>query len=200
MSEVHVVGNGPSSAIFTKTPVSNEDKIIACNLPPFTINRVYGYMIVDFKMMRAIREGSLMVPPEWILGFRPKMFCDSDPMFHMQHASKIKEFYTTLPDYVPNYKDFSCGHAAVHYAATKLRPRVIHMYGFDSIFDFDSTSCSDLYLPSSRDLINTNTLTASWRRIWPALWREFPTIDFKLYGRHVDVKIPLGKNVEAIKG
>lgn len=195
MKEAHLIGNGRSAAMFDHKSTGMR---ITCNLPPFAVDKVYSTVIVDFKMMYAMREGSVQVPGNWILGYRPKVFCDSFPDFYMKHAHQIKDFYTVLPPYVPNYTDLSCGHMACHYIANVHRPDVIHMYGFDSIFDFDLTSCSDFYLESNRDNTNTLRLTNNWRTIWPPMFEEFPHINFKLYGKHENAKIRIPSNVDIV--
>ena len=98
---------------------------------------VYATTIVDFKMMNAIAKQEIVVPGQWVLGMRPKVFMDKSPAIHIRHAHQIKQFYTTLPKYCPNYTDLSCGHFAAHYAASTFKPDEIHIYGFDSIFDFN---------------------------------------------------------------
>ena len=172
---------------------------MTCNLPPFPVEGAFASAIVDFKMMRAMQEGSIVVPGEWILGFRPKIHMNNNPTMYMKHAQQIKEFYTALPKYVPNYTDFSCGHMAAHYMCSKFQPDELHMYGFDSVFDFNLRSCSDFYLESDRAPSTNMRLTNNWRRIWPELFKEFSNTKFILYGPHKDLKIPLiSDNVEIV--
>ena len=59
-----------------------------------------------------------------------------NPDYYMKVSKQVKEFYTELPNYAANYTDFNCGHMAAHYSANKLKADEIHLYGFDSIFDF----------------------------------------------------------------
>lgn len=188
---VHVIGNGSSATLFRPEDPGIK---LTCNLPPFPVNAT-ATCIVDYKMMLAIADGSLTVPGDWVLGFRPKDFCHKNPGFYMKHAGQIKEWYTHLPKYAPNYRDFNCGHMATHYAATKYNPDKIYMYGFDSIFDFDLRSCSDFYLFSNRDRGTTHRLTENWRNIWPSLFAEFPNTEFVLVGKHKDIKIQVPENV-----
>ena len=195
MKEAHLIGNGQTAWLFDQNSTGLK---VTCNLPPFPVDNAYGTCMVDFKMMRAIQEGSVIVPGEWILGYRPKVHMENNAAMHMQYARNIKEFYLTLPDYVPNYTDLSCGHMACHYIATKHRPDVINMYGFDSIFDFDLRSCTDFYLQSERDSNNTLRLTNNWRSIWPPMWKEFPAIKFKLHSKHGNLKVEKPDNVEIV--
>jgi len=51
---------------------------------------------------------------------------------------------------------------AVHYVCNKLKAEEVHMYGFDSIFDFNLRSISDLYLSSLRDPTHNNKLKSEW--------------------------------------
>jgi len=169
---------------------------MTCNLPPFTVPDAFATAIVDFKMMKAIQEGSIGVPGDWVLGMRPKMHLERNPTMHIKHASQIREFYLTLPKYCPDYTDFSCGHFAAHYLCTKFRPDTVHLYGFDSLFDFDLSSCSDFYLESNRDAANNARLTKNWRNVWPNQFAEFKSTQFVLHAKHKDVKIKLPKNVE----
>lgn len=195
MKEAHLIGNGGSSYLFDHT---SSGKRLTCNLPPFPINDAIGTCMVDFKMMYAINEGSVTVPGNWILGYRPKHWCQNQPKFYMKYAPHIKEFYTVLPKYVPNYTDLSCGHMACHYLANKHKPDVIHMYGFDSIFDFDLRSCTDFYLNSNRDTQNTLRLTNNWRSVWPQMFKEFGHITFKIHSKHNSIKIDTPPNVEVV--
>ena len=169
---------------------------VTCNIPPFEINNVYTTCLVDFKMMKAMTEGSVFIPGEWTLGYRPKIWMQNNPNYYMQVAQHIKGFYLDLPDYVANYTDFNCGHMATHYSANELNADEIHMYGFDSIFDFNLRSCTDMYLNSDRSLTNNNRLANNWRPVWENLFKEFPNTQFILHHEHSDAKITLGKNVE----
>jgi len=69
------------------------------------------------------------------------------------------------------------------------------MYGFDSIFDFNLRSCTDMYLNSDRSLSNNNRLANNWRPVWGNLFKEFPNTEFIVHHEHSDIKIDLPKNV-----
>lgn len=195
MSEIfHLIGNGRSAHMFNS---SVDGMKMTCNLPPFPVD-AFATAIVDFKMMRAIQAEELIVPGDWVLGFRPKLHLEKNPSMYLKYAANIKEFYLTLPDYCPNYTDFSCGHFAAHYLCTKFSPNELHMYGFDSLFNFDLHSCSDFYLPSERDVENTARLTNNWRNVWPKQFAEFPNTKFVLHGAHNDLRIIPPKNVEVV--
>ena len=193
---VHVLGNGDNAALYQKEP--RKGLKLLCNLPPFSVPDAYASCIVDFKFMKAVTEGVLDCPGEWILGMRPKIWMDKHPRFYQQRAHQIKEFYTKLPKYAGNYTNFSCGHMAVYYAAEKLNADRIHMYGFDSIFDFNLRSISDLYLQSDRDNMNNNRLSSNWRPIWTKMWEQFKDKEFVLHHKHDAIKIPHGDNVKIV--
>ena len=131
MKVVHIVGNGDQASLFHKE--QRNGMKLTCNIQPWPVKGAYG---------------TLTIPGDWILGMRPKIWMDQQPTFYVKHSAQVKEFYTVLPKYVANYTDFNCGHMAVHYAANKVKAEEIHMYGFDSIFDFNLRSCSDFYLNS----------------------------------------------------
>ena len=197
----HVIGNGDMASMYKPA----KGLKLTCNIPPFSINNVYATAIVDFKMCAAISEGSVEVPGEWVCGYRPKVYCEKYPNFYMKFAHKIKEFYTTIPSYtkmksnetVGNmYTNFNCGHFITHYTANKLGAEEIHLYGFDSIFDWNVRSFTDLVLNSDRGNINNNRLINNWRPIWNGIFKEFSDRQFILYHKHTDSKIPLPKNVE----
>ena len=190
----HVIGNGDSASKYSPSKGFK----ITCNLPPFAVENVYASCIVDFKMMNAIKEGSVAVPGEWVLGARPKKFMELNPQFNMKYASQVKEYYDVLPKYAGNYTNFNCGHMAVHYSANKLKCEEIHMYGFDSIFDFNLRSSSDLYLVSDREANNSLRLSNNWRPIWQEMFKEFPNTKFVLHHKHNQIKFPVGKNVEIV--
>ena len=193
---VQLVGNGDNASLFFKEP--RPGMKLTCNLPPFNVAGTYASVIVDFKMMKAMQEGSIHVPGEWILGMRPKIHMEKNPTFYMRHSHQVKEFYTELPKYVANYTDFNCGHMATHYAANKVKADEIHLYGFDSIFDFNLRSCSDFYLGSDRGNQNNNRLANNWRPVWENMFKEFPNTKFFLHHMHDAIKINIGNNVEIV--
>ncbi len=193
---VHLVGNGDNASLFFKEP--RPGMKLTCNLPPFNVAGTYASVIVDFKMMKAMQEGSIQVPGEWILGMRPKIHMEKNATFYLRHSHQVKEFYTVLPKYVANYTDFNCGHMACHYAANKVKADEIHLYGFDSIFDFNLRSCSDFYLGSDRGNQNNNRLANNWRPVWENMFNEFPNTTFFLHHIHDAIKINKGNNVKII--
>ena len=188
----HVIGNGDSAGLYKPA----KGMKVTCNLPPFAIDNVFTTCMVDFKMMKAIAEGSVIVPGDWILGARPKKWCETNPNFYMKYAQQVKGFYLELPPYVANYTDFNCGHMATHYAANKLRCDEIHMYGFDSMFDFNLRSSSDLFLPSDREPTNNARLTNNWRPVWQNMFNEFKNTQFVIHHKHPNIKFVVPKNVE----
>ena len=193
---VQLVGNGDNASLFFKEP--RPGMKLTCNLPPFNVAGTYASVIVDFKMMKAMQEGSVIVPGDWILGMRPKIHMENNPTFHIKYSKQVKEFYTVLPKYVANYTDFNCGHMACHYAANKVKADEIHLYGFDSIFDFNLRSCSDFYLGSDRGNMNNNRLANNWRPVWENMFKEFPNTKFILHHVHDAIKINIGNNVEIV--
>ena len=195
MSKVaHIIGNGDSHHLYKPA----KGIIMTCNLPPVTdIKNVYATAIVDFKMCRAMHEGSVDLRAyDWVMGARPKKYTEMKPDFYMKFARHIKEFYLELPPYANNYTDFNCGHMCTHYVANKLNCDEIHMYGFDSIFDFNLISTTDLVLQSSRDHANTHRLAENWRPITEGIFKQFPNTQFVVYHKHNHAKIDLPKNVE----
>lgn len=191
---LHLIGNGDNARMFKQ---GTKGVKLTCNLPPFPVDGAYATCIVDFKMMAAINEGSVIVPGPWVVGFRPKKWCEMRPNFYMKYAPQIREFYLTLPKYAKNYTDFNCGHFAAHYAASSFKPDEIHMYGFDSLFDMNLRSCTDLYLNSDRNAPNNVRLNDNWRPIWRGIFNEFKEqTKFVLYHKHDQLKFPVGDNVE----
>ena len=193
---VHIIGNGDHAGYFWNEP--RHGMKLTCNVPPFTPPQVYATIMVDFKMMKALNEGSVTIGGEWIIGMRPKIYMQNNPTFHLKYSHHIKEFYTVLPKYVSNYTDFNCGHMAVHYAANKVKAEEIHMYGFDSLFDFNLRSTSDLFLNSDRGNNNNNRLANNWRPVWENMFREFPNTKFVLYHKHNAIKCNIYKNVHIV--
>ena len=173
----HLIGNGKSSGFY----VPDKGLKVTCNLPPFEVNNLYTTVMVDFKMMNAIHKGNITVPGDWVLGARPHKWMEMRNDFYMKYSTQIKEFYLVLPKYAANYTDFNCGHMATHWLANKMKRKEIHMYGFDSIFEFDTTSMSDVFMNSVRDNMNTERLTTRWRPIWNGIFKEFKDTEFILY-------------------
>ena len=188
----HLIGNGKSSGFYQHA----KGLKIACNLPPFEVQNLYTTVMVDFKMMNAIHKQNITVPGDWVLGARPHKWMEMKNDFYVKYSKQIKEFYLTLPKYAANYTDFNCGPMATHWIANKLKRKEIHMYGFDSIFEFDTTSMSDTFMESARDNLNTQRLTSKWRPIWHGIFNEFKDTQFILYHDVGKSQIPLPKNVE----
>jgi hypothetical protein len=200
---VNVLGNGDHAYMFERgTP----GKLLICNMPPFAIprNEVYATCMVDFKMMKALQEGRIQLDMyDWILGTRPKVWMEQSGTFYMKYSHLIKGFYPHVPEYAAINGDkrmaatnFNCGHMAVHYACNKMRAEEVHIYGFDSIFDMNLGSFTDLLLESDRSTPNTVRLANNWRPIWTNMFKEFPNVEFHLYHSHNNIKIPITKNVK----
>ena len=191
---VHVIGNGDHSFLY------NEEKRkglkLGCNQIGFNIPEKYASCIVDYKFMQAMTANEITLPGQWILGFRPKHWMEMNPDYYMKVSKQVKEFYTELPNYAANYTDFNCGHMAAHYSANKLKADEIHLYGFDSIFDFNLNSASDLSLKSDRGSANNLRLADNWRPIWQSMFKEFSDTKFILHYTHDKLKINIGNNVD----
>jgi hypothetical protein len=119
--------------------------------------------------------------------------------FYLKYAKCVKEFYTHVPEYAGNATNFNCGHAAVHYAANKQKADEIHMYGFDTLFDFNMRSVTDLVLSSDRTKSNNYRLLNNWRPVWRDVFREFSNTKFVLHHNHDNLKIPKLDNMEIIQ-
>lgn len=195
---VRILGNGDQAICFEKVNRTPGDKLLVCNLPPFAVPNVYAAAMVDFKMMKALTEGSLNLDAyDWILGNRPKIWMqDLNHAFYMKYAKNVKDFYLIVPDYAGNATNFNCGHMATHYAANRLKADEIHLFGFDSLFDFNMRSVTDLYLNSDRTDQNNLRLLNIWRPIWSNIFMEFPSTKFYLYHNHKNIKIKIPENVE----
>jgi hypothetical protein len=200
---VHILGNGDKAIFWNNVKKSKEETKLICNLPPFDvpIKDIYASVMVDFKMMAALTEGSLNLDSyRWVLGNRPKiwMTAPGKSTFYFKYAPNIREFYLTVPKYAGNATNFNCGHMAVHYAAARLQAKEIHMYGFDSIFDFNMRSFTDTVLMSDRGNANNFRLLANWRPIWTGIFKEFPNTKFVMHHDHSDVKIEIAENVHVV--
>lgn len=195
----HVLGNG-DKAIYYNSRKQKEGKLLLCNMPPFEVDKKpYATMMVDFKMMMALNEGTIKLDAyDWILGTRPRIWMYEQSNFYLKYARCVKEFYTHVPDYAVNATNFNCGHAAVHYAANKQKADEVHMYGFDTLFDFNMRSVTDLVLSSDRTQTNNYRLLNNWRPVWRDIFREFPNTKFVLHHNHDHLKIPKLDNMEVI--
>ena len=191
---VHIIGNGDSSLLYEAEP--RKGLKLGCNRIGFPVSDMFASCIVDYKFMQAMTNKEIDLPGQWILGFRPKHWMEMNPEYYMRVSHQVKEFYTELPKYAANYTDFNCGHMATHYAANKLKADVIHMYGFDSIFDFNLKSGTDFSLSSDRGGANNLRLADNWRPIWQHMFREFSDTKFVLHYLHDKLKINIDNNVE----
>ena len=194
---VHVIGNGDAVNFYAEEQNRKGLKLV-CNIPPFNVPDQYATCIVDFKMMQTIAKGEINPPGEWILGMRPQVYCQQHPGFHMKIANRVKEFYIKKPSYANNYTDFNCGHFAVYYAAQKLKADRVHMWGFDSIFDFNLRSYTDLVMNSDRGNMNNHRLTENWRPLWKNIFNDFSDgrCEFILHHFHDQLKFKVGDNVK----
>ena len=203
---INILGNGPQTGIYER---GTEGKLLICNMPPFEVprNEVYATCMVDFKMMKALQDGHIRLDMyDWILGNHPKVWMEQQGTFYMKYSHLIKGFYTHVPKYadvgvdgtIQAHTNFNCGHMATHFACNKMGADEVHLYGFDSIFDMDLTSFTDLSLESDRGTQNTVRLAGNWRPIWTNMFKEFPHTKFVLHHVHDNIKIPVGKNVEIV--
>lgn len=195
MNEFHLLGNGKSAGLYDPDEAGD---VYTCNLPPFAVPNAKATFMVDFKMMNAIADGSVTVPGEWIIGARPKIWTETYPAFYMKYSGQIREMFTDMPDYCPDYTTFNCGHMGAYYQLTKKNADVIHMYGFDSMFSIDLQSVTDFYLNSDRSVENSRRLADNWRPVWALLFKEFKDRKFKIYYYKDVPKIELPDNVEMV--
>ena len=191
---VHIIGNGDSAALYHEE--TRKGLKLTCNLPPFAVPDAYATCMVDFKMMHTINTGVIDVPGEWILGARPKLYMEKHPIYYTKRAPQIKQFYTKLPKYAANYTDFNCGHMATYFSLEHLKAEVIHMYGFDSIFDFNLRSSTDFYITSDRGNMNNNRLTNNWRPLFNSMFKDFKDTKINLHHFHSLLKFDVPPNVE----
>lgn len=196
---IHIVGNGDNAIHYLQQPRIGMK--LLCNMPPFEVpaGDVYATCMVDFKMMAALTENALsldMYP--WVLGTRPRTWMYERSQFYLKYATNLKEFYLHVPEYAGNATNFNCGHMAVHYACVRHKPDEIHLYGFDTIFDFNMRSMTDVYLSSDRTTNNNYRLLNNWRPVWRDIFREFPKIKFVMHHNHDKLKIPKLDNMEIV--
>ena len=194
---VHVLGNGDKAHYYQREP--RKGLKLLCNMPPFEVDpkEVFATCMVDFKMMMALTEGAVNLDAyNWVLGNRPRIWMYERSQFYMKYAHLIRGFYLHVPQYAGNATNFNCGHMAVHYAANHHKADEIHMYGFDTIFDFNMRSVTDLVLNSDRSDDNNYRLLNNWRPIWRDIFREFSNTKFVLHHNHDKLKIPKFDNVE----
>lgn len=195
----NVIGNGDKCVLFNEEP--REGTVLTCNMPPFDIDPklVYATCMVDFKMMMALNEGSIALDQyDWVLGRRPRIWMEEKSAFYLKYASKVREFYTSVPKYAGNPTNFNCGHMASHYAAGRHKADEVHLYGFDTLFDFNMRSMTDLFLASDREANNTYRLLNNWRPIWEGIFKEFKNTEFVLHHTHDDLQIQKFDNVKII--
>lgn len=205
---VNILGNGDHAYMFKR---GTKGKLLICNMPPFEIprNEVHATVMVDFKMMKALSEGMVKLDMyDWVLGTRPRKWMEMQPSFYLKYSQNIKGFHQYVPKYaqLPGQSpaqaatNYSCGHLAVDYASRAMRAEEVHIYGFDSMFEMDLRSSTDLILESDRGLANTHRLASNWRPIFTMMFREFKNTQFYLYHSHNNIKIEIPDNVTIITG
>lgn len=194
---IHVLGNGDKASYYQEE--ERKGMKLLCNMPPFPLDpkEVYATCMVDFKMMIALTKGELLLDQyQWVLGTRPRIWMYERSAFYMKYAANVREFYTHVPKYAGNATNFNCGHMAVHYAAARHKADEVHMYGFDTLFDFNMRSYTDIVLSSDRSDVNNYRLLNNWRPIWRDIFREFKNTKFVLHHNHNNLKIPMLENME----
>lgn len=202
----NVLGNGDHAGLFKR---GTEGKLLICNMPPFEIprNEVFATCMVDYKMMMALSQGQVKLDMyDWILGTRPRHWMEMQPAFYMKYSQNIKAFHQHVPDYarLPGQSvaqaatNYSCGHMAVDYACRKMKATEVHIYGFDSMFETNLRSFTDLLLESDRSRTNTYRIASNWRPVFSYLFQEFSDVKFFLYHSHNNIQFPVGDNVEII--
>ena len=202
-NRINILGNGDSAGMFQR---GTKGRLLVCNMPPFEITRkeVFATCMVDFKMMNALTKGEIQLDMyDWMLGNRPRKWMEMRPDFYLRYAQCIKGFYQHVPQYaVINGEvnmaatNFNCGHLAVHYACNKMLAEEVHLYGFDSLFDMNIRSFTDLLLESDRSANNTNKLANNWRIVWEGVFAEFKNVNFVLHHGHDKLKIKVGDHVQ----
>jgi len=202
MSKWHILGNGDHAQYFHER--DSDGRILLCNMPPFEVDpkQVYATCMVDFKMMAALTEGSISINQYmWVLGNRPRIWMYERSAFYLKYAANIKEFYLTVPPYCGRVgsaqaaTNFNCGHMAVHYVCGKHKATEVHLYGFDTLFDFNMRSITDVYLSSDRSDSNNYRLLNIWRPVWEGIFKEFKDTQFILHHNHDALKISKLDNV-----
>jgi hypothetical protein len=202
----NVLGNGDHAGMFKR---GTEGNLLICNMPPFVIprNEVHATCMVDFKMMMALSRGEIKLDMyDWILGTRPRVWMEMNPSFYLKYSPNIKSFHQHVPDYaqLPGQDEaqaatnYSCGHMAVDYACRIKKATEVHLYGFDSMFDTNLRSFTDLLLESDRSPQNTHRIANNWRPVWTNLFKEFANTKFFLYHNHDKIQFPIGDNVEIV--
>ena len=66
---VHILGNGDMAPLYQKH--ERKGMTLTCNLPPFSV-KSYATAIVDFKFMRSIDKGEIIVPVSGYVGYVQK--------------------------------------------------------------------------------------------------------------------------------
>lgn len=203
---VNVLGNGNSAGLFKR---GQPGKLLVCNMPPFEIprNEVHATCMVDYKMMMALAKGQVKLDMyDWVLGNRPRHWMEMNPAFYMKYSGCIKTFHTHVPPYaqLPGQSpqqaatNYSCGHMALDYACRKMKAEEVHVYGFDSMFETNLESFTDLLLESDRSTQNTHRLANNWRPIWGKFFTEFKDTKFFIHHTHDRIKFGAPSNVEIV--
>ena len=198
MRRGNILGNGDSWPLFEQ---GTKGELLVCNMPPIKLKsrEVYASCMVDFKMMNALTKGEINLDMyDWVLGTRPRKWMEMRPDFYLKYAHRIKAFHQHVPKYAKNATNFTCGHMAMDYACRKMKATECHVYGFDSMFDMNLRSYSDLILESDRSATNTHRLANNWRPIWTHMFKEFSDTKFYLYHSHPHIKIEISDNVEIV--
>lgn len=202
----NILGNGDNSSLYKR---GTEGSLLICNMPPFEIPRkeVYATCMVDYKMMMALARGEVKLDMyDWILGNRPRHWMEMNPTFYMKYSQNVKGFHLHVPEYAKltgqtrsqAATNYSCGHMALDYACRVKNATEIHVYGFDSMFDTNIRSFTDLLLESDRSAQNTHRIANNWRPVWQGFFKEFSNVKFYLHHVHDKLKFPVGSNVEVV--
>ena len=144
-TNIDVLGNGSSNALYTPT----NNYVIACNVP----QHGYAYnalSIIDTRPLNYMKDKA----------WRPRV-----PVYCTKQVKETAVKFNIEGDWFDVYEKrdrWNSGHHAVikHHA----RAKVIHLWGFDSMFSSDLSSQCDTIIPRhTRPPLNKH---------WHPIWRE----------------------------
>ena len=139
---VHVIGNGDNATMYKPSKGIK----VTCNIPPFEVANVYTTCLVDFKMMKAMTEGSVTIPGEWTEDQgHPNYVEVKDPLLVMDILEEDEKSTKVLLDEASEVSNnlYSLHHNSYNTAYTdekynEIMNEIKHLLEIDNTGDWES--------------------------------------------------------------
>lgn len=175
--QIHLLGNGPSILNFDES-----DGIrIGCNFTQPHLNP-HWTMIADIKPVKKFYEGYQLTCPA-VLSERAYDFICKKTIKLSEDRLKIHKVvpFIRYSDVGKRWGMNSAQHA-VHYAIEEFSPKVVNLWGCDSLWSSSIESSTDSIVPKDLDFMNGEHIYFAWREYWNRIFIDNPEVQFIVHG------------------